>query len=101
MKRLTLLALPLLAACASLGPQADPGPYLAYECEELDALAESYRADHTAQLFADSDLSEFERQVESGASQRIGDDTSVKRPFEQRQAQERRSIAAARRAKGC
>ena len=91
----------MLAACASVGPEADPGPYLSYECEELDALAESFRADYTAQLFADSDLSEFERQIESGAAQRIGDTTSVKRPFEARQAAERRAIAAARRQKQC
>ena len=98
-------ALPPLAAlmvgCASIGPEADPGPFLAYECEELDALAETYRPDYTEQLFADSDITEFERQVESGASQRIGDNTSRKRPYEAKQAADRSAIAAARRQKKC
>lgn len=97
---LPCLMLPL-AACASLGPDADPGPYLAYECEELDALAESFRADFTANLFADSELTEFERQVEAGSAQRIGDTTNIRRPFEKKQAEERRAIAAARKEKQC
>lgn len=105
MKRRPALPLALslalsLGACASLD-RADPGKYAAYECEELDALAESYRPDYTEQLFADSDITEFERNIESGGAQRAGDSTSVQRPYEARMAAERRSIAAARRLKKC
>ena len=97
-----LLALPLLAACAT--PEikgADASRYADYDCEQLDQLSESYRPDYSTVLFENTDEELFNRRVQSGASQPVGEETNLQRPYEAEQARDRRSIALARREKGC
>ena len=96
------LCLPLVAGCSTLDFQdAKPERYAAFDCDELEQLAESYRPDYTANLFSDSEDARFERRNESGASQRLGETSNAQRPYELRQERDRRSIALARRQKGC
>ena len=93
----------LLASCGTVDfKTAEPERYAALDCEQLAQLAESYRPTHEALLFDSMERDAFERNVESGRSQTLGKDRpGVQRPYEADWARDRRSIALARREKGC
>lgn len=76
--------------------EADPEKYMAFECEQLDQLAESYRPQTQELLFAD--VSDLERRNDGNRGSGL---QSNPRPYELEQDRERRSIDLARRKKGC
>jgi hypothetical protein len=93
---ITFIAL-TLSGCGTLNfREADPEKYMGFECEALDQLAESYRPQTQDQIFAD--VSDLERRNEGNSNLGLRDDA---RPYEIEQDRERRSIALARRKKGC
>ena len=75
---------------------ADPEKYMAFDCEQLFQLAESYRPQTQELLFAD--VSDLERRNEGNRASGL---LANPRPYELEQDQERRSIDLARRKKGC
>ncbi|MGJ8560111.1 MAG: hypothetical protein ACSHX3_07735 [Litorimonas sp.] len=90
----------LLSGC--LTPKfedAQPEKYVGYDCEQLNLLSESYRAS-PQDLLLEEDPSELERtnrrNISSLFGQRAGD-----RPINAQEERDRRSIALARRQKGC
>ncbi|WP_298917080.1 hypothetical protein [uncultured Algimonas sp.] len=92
-----LIAAALLGGCKTLDfREADPEKYMAYDCEQLGQLAESFRPLTQEIVFADR--SELERRNEGSRNVGLRDDP---RPYEVGQDRERRSIALARRKKGC
>lgn len=75
---------------------AEPEKYMAFECEQLDQLAESYRPQTQELLFAD--VSDLERRNEGNR----GSGLQTNAPdYQLEQERERRSIDLARRKKGC
>lgn len=91
------LALTCLTGCNTLNfNDAEPEKYMAFECEQLDQLAESYRPQTQELLFAD--VSDLERRNEGNRGSGLQTDA---RPYELEQERERRSIDLARRKKGC
>ena len=91
----------LLGGCLTPNfEDAEPEKYAAYDCEQLGMLSESYRS--TPQdLLLEEDPSELERtnsrqNYTTRANRRAGD-----APDNAREDRERRSIALARRQKGC
>ncbi len=102
-KILAVCAALCLSACGTLDFKTpDPEKYAALDCEQLAQLSESYRPTHEAMLFDSMERDAFERNVESGRSQRLGKDRpGIQRPYEADQALDRRSIALARREKNC
>ncbi len=100
----TTVSLPFpLAACGTVDfKTAEPEKFAALDCEQLAQLSESYRPTHEVLLFDSMDRDAFERNVESGRSERLGRDRpGTQLPYEANQEQDRRSIALARRQKGC
>lgn len=97
---LTLSAAALLSGCLTPNfEDAQPEKYAAYDCEQLNMLSESYRAS-PQDLLLEEDPSELERtnarRTSSLFGQRAGD-----RPVNAKEERDRRSIALARRQKGC
>ena len=91
------LAALLLTGCSTLDFQdADPEKYMAFNCEQLFQLAESYRPQTQELLFAD--VSDLERRNEGNRASGV---LANPRPYELEQDRERRSIDLARRKKGC
>lgn len=94
---LLFLSASLIGGCNTVDfREADASRYAGYECEELDLLSESYRRDTQEQIFAD--VSDLERRNEGNRNLGVRDDA---RPYELDIDRERRSIALARREKGC
>lgn len=98
---LTLGAAILLSGCLTPAfEDAQPEKYTGFDCAQLNMLSESYRA--TPQdLVQEEDPSELERTNARRDSslffgQRAGD-----RPIDAKEERDRRSIALARRQKGC
>lgn len=91
------LALTLLTGCGTLNfKDAEPEKYMAFDCEQLDQLAESYRPQTQELLFAD--VSDLERRNEGNR----GSGLQTNAPdYQLEQERERRSIDLARRKKGC
>ncbi|MGB6229171.1 MAG: hypothetical protein WBF53_03475 [Litorimonas sp.] len=88
----------LLGGCSTLNfNDAEPEKYAGFDCKELAVLAESFRPETQEQIFAD--VSDLERRNEG--TRDLGTTTRRARPYEIEQARERRSIALARREKGC
>ncbi|MGB6317902.1 MAG: hypothetical protein WBG08_04640 [Litorimonas sp.] len=96
MLSLSALAL-LLSGCSTMDlNDAEPEKYMAYDCEQLFQLAEAYRPETQAQLFAD--VSDLERRNIGNRGSGLLDRP---RPYEIEQERERRSISLAMREKGC
>ncbi|GLQ20897.1 hypothetical protein ACFFUB_07920 [Algimonas porphyrae] len=94
---LVVLGGTLLSACSTVNfNDAEPEKYIGMECEQLDLLAESYRSETQDILF--DDVSELERRNQSTRDNGARSDA---RPYEIEQERERRSVALARRQKGC
>lgn len=89
----------LLTGCLTPNfEDAEPEKYAGYDCEQLNLLSESYRAS-PQDLLLEDDPSELERTNSRETSlfgQRAGD-----RPINAKSERDRRSIALARRQKGC
>lgn len=87
-----------LGACSTLNFQpADPEKYMGLDCEQLDQLSESYRG-MPQDLLNQTDPSELERRNET---RQIEIARGNPRPYEIEQHRDQRSIALARREKGC
>ena len=74
---------------------------MGYDCEALDELAESYRSADQVDLFNDRDPSNLERNGETRDNLSPGRAYDGEPNFDVEQRRERRSIALARRQKGC
>lgn len=86
-----------LTGCSTLNfNDAEPEKYMGMDCEQLNMLAESYRSETQDILF--DDVSDRERRNEAARDDGIRE---TARPYEVEQARERRSVALARRQKGC
>jgi len=87
-----------LSSCSTLDfKDAEPEKYMGFDCEQLAQLSESYR-DTAQNMVGADDISELERRNERNSS--IGVRGNA-RPYEIEQARDQRSIALARRQKGC
>ncbi len=92
-----LAAMVWLPACSTLKlNDAEPEKYMAYDCRQLFALAEAFRPETQAQLFAD--ISDLERRNLGNRGSGLSDNP---RPYEIEQERERRSISLAMREKDC
>lgn len=87
----------MLSACSTLNfNDAEPEKYMGMDCAALNQLAESYRTETQDLLF--EDVNDLERRNESPRNAGLRSDA---RPYEIEQDRERRSVALARRQKGC
>ena len=92
-----ILSAILMTGCTTLDfNEADASLYEGYECEELNMLSEAYRGETQERIFAD--VSDLERRNAGNRNLGSRDDA---RPYELEQDRQRRSIALARREKGC
>jgi len=98
---LTIGAAFLLGGCFTPNfEDAEPEKYAGYDCEQLNMLSESYRA--TPQdLLQDDDPSELERTNARHDSSLVFGQRAGDRPIDAKEDRDRRSIALARRQKGC
>lgn len=98
---LTIGAAFLLSGCITPAfEDAQPEKYAGFDCEQLNMLSESYRA--TPQdLVQEDDPSELERTNARRDSSLIFGQRAGDRPIDAQEERDRRSIALARRQKGC
>lgn len=79
---------------------AQPEKYAGLDCEQIDTISESYRA--TPQdLLLEEDPSELERTNARRDTSALWGQRAGDRPTNAREERDRRSIALARRQKGC
>ena len=82
-----------LCGCISLSEQAEPERFMGFDCEQLDQMAESYRT--SPQVLLQEDDRVFNNRDQDPNS--LSRDRSLNSRYEK----ERRSLALARRQKGC
>lgn len=98
----TSLLMGVLTACDTLAlNEAEPEKYSGLDCEQLDQLAESYRTQDQLDLFNDNNISERERLGDDPADRSLGQTNTTRTEFQANLDRDRRSIAVARRHKGC
>lgn len=89
----------LLSGCLTF-ENAQPEKYAAYDCEQLAMLSESYRASPQDMLL-EEDPSELERTNSRRNFSTLYAQNGSNRPIDARAERDSRSIALARRQKGC
>ena len=98
---LTCGAAILLTGCFTPNfEDAQPEKYDGYDCEQLNLLSESYRAS-PQDLLLEEDPSELERTNSRRNSSILFGQRAGDRPIDAKEERDRRSIALARRQKGC
>jgi len=91
----------LLGGCLTTNfEDAEPEKYAGYDCQQLDMLSESYRAS-SQDLLLEEDPSELERTNSRQNYTTLANRPAGDVPDNAREDRDRRSIALARRQKGC